>query len=129
MSFSDGFLMGSAIGMNATFGSLTRSALGAGGLTPFDTCYVDLDSRSGFSSWADPSLANRFVLNSSMSSAPILPGIFAYTNPFAGGYGGYGGYGCNSIFGSLLGFGSGFGLGSGLDYGSGLGFGGFGSYF
>ena len=104
MSFSNGFLYGAAIGLNAGFGSLTRSALGSNGITPFDTCYVDLDSSSGFSSFVDSSFASPFVLNSPISSMPIVPSIFAYSNPMMGGFmGGFGSLTTSSYLGTNMG--------------------------
>ena len=86
---------------NILFGGLTSRAMYRSGLDPFDTLYVNLESPSGFSSWAHPSYAT--PMNVALSAA----GFDTTWAPLT-----------SSITTSFLGFGTGL-LGGGL-WGGGL---------
>ncbi len=72
---------------NIMFGGLTSLGMYRSGLDPFQTLYVNLDSPSGFSSWAHPSYATRMnvELNARGVDTTFSPFTSAITNPFLGG--------------------------------------------
>ncbi len=72
---------------NIMFGGLTSLGMYRSGLDPFHTLYVNLDSPSGFSSWAHPSYATRMnvELNASGFDTTFAPLTSAISNPFWGG--------------------------------------------
>ena len=101
---------------NILFGGLTSRAVSRSGLDPFDTLYVNLESQSGFSSWAHPAYATpmNVALNSAGIDTTWAPLTSSITNSFLG-------YGSNLFGGGLFGgglFGGGL-FGGGL-FGGGL---------
>lgn len=101
-SVSNAVMNGVALGLyntsNILFGALTSYSMYRSGLDPFNTLFVNLDSPSGFSSWADPSYATplNVELNASGYDTTFAPLTSAITgsflnNPlFGGGIFGYG---------------------------------------
>ena len=107
-SVSNAVLNGVAMGLynttNIAFGALTSRSMFNAGIDPFDTLYVNLDSPSGFSSWADPSYASRINvgLNAAGMDTTWAPLTSAVTNAFTTNHlvgGGLFGFGFNSGFG------------------------------
>ncbi len=100
-SFGNAALTGLAWGAadlsNIVFGGLTSYGMYRSGIDPFNTLYVNLDSPSGFSSWAHPSYASKVnvELNAQGIDTTFAPLASAITNPFSGGLfgGGIFGYG------------------------------------
>lgn len=100
-TFGDAALRGLAWGMydttNIMFGGLTSLGMYRSGLDPFNTLYVDLESPSGFSSWAHPSYATplNVNLNANGIDTTFAPLTSAIANPFWS----YGLLGGGGIFG------------------------------
>ena len=111
-SVSNAVLNGVAMGLynttNIAFGALTSRSMFNAGIDPFDTLYVNLDSPSGFSSWADTSYASRINvgLNAAGMDTTWAPLTSAVTNAFT----------TNPLFGGGL---FGFGFNSGFGYNTG----------
>lgn len=111
-SVSNAVLNGISLGLyntaNIAFGALTSRSMFNAGFDAFDTLYVNLDSPSGFSSWADPSYATRMNvgLNASGYNTTWAPLTSAIANSFTS----------NQLFGGGL---FGFGFNSGLGYNTG----------
>ena len=111
-SVSNAVLNGVAMGLynttNIAFGTLTSRSMFNAGIDPFDTLYVNLDSPSGFSSWADPSYASKINvgLNAAGMDTTWAPLTSAVTNAFT----------TNPLFGGGL---FGFGFNSGFGYNTG----------
>lgn len=100
-SFGNAALTGLAWGAtdlsNIVFGGLTSYGMYRSGIDPFNTLYVNLDSPSGFSSWAHPSYASKInvELNAQGIDTTFAPLTSAIANPFWGG----GLIGGGSVFG------------------------------
>ena len=93
---------------NIAFGGLTSYSMRNSGIQPFDTLYMNLDSPSGFSSWAHPSYATPFNVNAAASGfdTTFAPLYSSFSTPFLGGGlfgGGFGGGLSSGLFGSGLG--------------------------
>ena len=104
----NGVAMGLYNTTNMAFGALTSRSMFNAGIDPFNTLYVNLDSPSGFSSWADPAYASKINvgLNAAGFDTTWAPLTSAITNSFVS----------NPLFGGGLfgfGFNNGFGFNSG----------------
>ena len=90
-SFGDAALTGLTWGFydttNIMFGGLTSFGLHRAGVDPFHTLYVNLDSPSGFSSWAHPSYATptNVALNAQGFDTTFAPLTSSYINHFWSG--------------------------------------------
>ena len=71
---------------NIFFGGLTSHAMYRSGLDPFDTLYVNLESPSGFSSWAHSSYATpmNVALNAAGFDTTWAPLTSSITTSFLG---------------------------------------------
>ena len=89
---------------NILFGSLTSRAMYRSGLDPFDTLYVNLESPSGFSSWAHPSYATRMnvALNAAGVDTTWAPLTSSITNSFLGFGTGLFGYGFPTTYDTYI---------------------------
>ncbi len=83
--FTNGLFGGLTMGLynttNILFGGLTSYSMHRSGLDPFMTLYPNLESKSGFSSWAHPSYATptNVILNTAgldTTWAPLTSSIF-----------------------------------------------------
>lgn len=99
-SVSNAVLNGVAIGLynttNMAFGALTSFSMRQSGLDPFMTLYPNLDSSSGFSSWAHSSYATPFnvIANANGLDTTFAPFTSAISNSFS-----FGGLLGSNIFG------------------------------
>lgn len=94
---------------NLIFGGLTARSIHRSGLDPFMTLYPNLDSPSGFSSWAHPSYASTTNVIANVNGldttwAPFTDSLSSwFGNSWLGGYGGgLFGYGFSSFPSSSL---------------------------
>lgn len=90
-SFTNGLFGGLTCGLynttNILFGGLTSYSMYRSGLDPFMTLYPNLDSPSGFSSWAHPSYATptNVILNASGFDTTWSPLTSSISNALFGG--------------------------------------------